>query len=229
MKLYKLTNSKNQTRGGTKWGKNKRLDLIPCQAPQLCSDQVIHAYKTIPIALLLNPIHGGFKSPNLWEAEGDIVVEDYGKVGCFNLTTIKRLKKPDWYLNKNKKQKIQTFFSILCAGSVLSVWEAQYPKDKRPRQAIKAAKEYLKTKNADAARAAAYDAARAADAAARAAAYAAAYAADAAAAAAAAAAYDAATAAADTARAAADAADIDKKELDFTRLADKAIKIINKK
>ena len=88
------------------------------------------------------------------------------------------------------------WFAILCAESVLKYFEDKYPDDDRPRKAIEAAKEYLKTKLA------AYAAADAADAAY--AAYAAADAADAARAAYAAA--GAAYAAAGVAYAAADAA-----------------------
>ena len=92
-----------------------------------------------------------------------------------------------------KEQNVK--WSLLCASSVLSIFESKYPYDDRPRKALEAVENYLK--NPDAARAA-Y--AAAADAAA-AAAYAAADAADAAAAAA-----YAANAAAANARAAARAA-----------------------
>jgi hypothetical protein len=115
----------------------------------------------------------------------------------------------NWLLMRlmNKKQKVM--YAIYAAELVIHIFEDKYPKDKRPRKAIAAAKEYLKTPcartkkltyAADAAAAA--DAADAADAAAYAAyaadaaAYAAAYAADAAAYAADAAAYAAAYAAA---------------------------------
>ena len=110
-----------------------------------------------------------------------------------------------WIVSRvmSKKQRVE--WAVYCAEKVLHIFEEKYPSDDRPRKAIEAAKEYLKTGTADAAAydaadaayAAAYDAA---DAAYAAAAYAAAYAADAAAYAAdaayAAAAYDAADAAA---------------------------------
>jgi hypothetical protein len=108
--------------------------------------------------------------------------------------------------------------AIFSAELVIELYEKQYPKDSRPREAIEAAKAYLKDPSEanSAADAAAY-AADAADAAARAAdaaadaAYAAAYAADAAYAAAYAA-YAADAAADAAARAAADAADAAARE-----------------
>ena len=104
----------------------------------------------------------------------------------------------------NSDKFISVFLAIHFAERALSIWEEEYPKDMRPREAIEAAKAWLSNPSegaADVADAAAY---AAADAAAYDAAYDAAYAADAAAAAAYAAAAAAATAYA--AYAAADAA-----------------------
>ncbi len=84
------------------------------------------------------------------------------------------------YMNKEQNVK----WTIFIAEQVLHTFEEKYPNDKRPREAIQAAKEYLKnpcekTKTKAAADAAAYAAAdAAADAAYDAAAYAAADAAD---------------------------------------------------
>ena len=101
-----------------------------------------------------------------------------------------------------KEQNVK--FAIKCASSVLNIFEERYPKDKRPRQALEAAENYLISTDTAAAADAAY-AAAAYDAAYAAAAYAAATYAAAAADAAYAAAYAAtyAAAAADTVYAAA--------------------------
>jgi len=67
----------------------------------------------------------------------------------------------------NKKQKIS--YAIFAAEQVIGIYEKEYPDDNRPRNAIEAAKEYLKNptkKNAYAANAAANAATYAADAAA---------------------------------------------------------------
>ena len=50
-------------------------------------------------------------------------------------------------------------FAILCAETVLKYYENKHPKDKRPRDAIEAAKKYLKRERIDAAAYAAYAAA----------------------------------------------------------------------
>ena len=165
MKLFKLTDEKGFTKNKTKWTEGYTLTLPSKDNPRLCSLDVVHAYKNKNLALLLNPIHANINNPLLWEARGNVVVEEYGKVGCFALTTTKQIPLPNWYINEDKKKDTIILFAILCAESVLQVYENEYPKDDRPRKAIEAAKEYLKTKTARAARAAAY----AADAAARAA------------------------------------------------------------
>ena len=134
---------------------------------------------------------------------------------CFALIEDSRANWANWLIVRymNKKQRVQ--YAIYAAEQVLDIFEKKYPEDKRPRLAIEAAKNWVKSpteKNRDAA-AAADAAAYAADAAAYAAAYAAAdaaaaaaaYAADAATYAAFAATYAAAAAAA-AAYAAADAA-----------------------
>ena len=100
--------------------------------------------------------------------------------------TLNRLldKNPEWgnwlvCRLMNKKQAAQ--YAIFAAEQVIGIYEGKYPNDKRPRNAIEAAKAYLKNpcaKTKAAANAAAYAAAAAADAAAYAAAYAAAAAAD---------------------------------------------------
>ncbi|MFA5323335.1 MAG: putative immunity protein, partial [Smithella sp.] len=86
-------------------------------------------------------------------------------------------------------------FAIFAAEQVIEIFEKKYPEDKRPREAIEAAKKYLKDKNSYAACAACADSAASAAAYAADAASAAAYAARAAGAADAADAADAAAAA----------------------------------
>ena len=133
---------------------------------------------------------------------------------CLELMEQHKSSWANWVLVRkmNRKQKIQ--YAIYTAEQVIDIYEKKYRDDKRPREAINAAKKVLKSDtkknraNAAAAYAAAYAAAAVAYA--DAAAYAAAYAAAAAAYAAYAdAAVDAAYAAVDAAYAAADADDAD--------------------
>ena len=231
MELYKLTNKNGCTQGNTQWGIGVTHELKATEKPRLCTKDVLHAYKNINLALLLNPNHANISNPKIWEAEGKIVVEDYGKVGCFKLTTTKELSCPDWYIDDKKRRRVQVQFAVLCAESVLHIYENQYPDDNRPRKAIEAAQNYLK-KPSNAAAYAAYEAYEA-NAAGNAAAYAAyaayeanaAYEPYAAYEAANAAAYAAAYAAYAAANAAAYAAKAAYVEIDFCALADQAVKM----
>jgi hypothetical protein len=217
-KLYKLTDQNWETYGGYKWAIGKTFSVKKCKTPSLCSNDVLHAYKNPNLALFLNPIHANVKNPVLFECIGDVIVEDWGKAGVFELKINKILPLPQI----TTEQRIQ--FAIYCAREVLPIFEKQHPGDNAPRLAIESAEAYLRNPCEETA-GAADAAARAADAAA----YAAARADYAAYAAARAAAYAAADAAADAvayaARAATYAADYadGAGSVDFSKLADKAI------
>ena len=75
-KLYKLTDENGQTRGGTQWGPGVSHSGTGCGG--LCSPGWIHAYEHPLVAVLLNPIHGKFRQPRMWEAEGEIALRDGG-------------------------------------------------------------------------------------------------------------------------------------------------------
>ena len=206
MKLFKFTEQDNTTyKHSTLWGENITHSKLIKENPNLCSTDVLHAYSNRHIAYLLNPIHANISEPILWQAEGKIVVKDFGKVGCFSLTTIKKINKPKW-VDSPKDLQVRVMFAVLCAEAVLRFYEDKYPTDKRVLLAIEAAKEYARNPSQRAAYAA-Y------------AAYAAAYAAYAAYAA------EAAYAAAYAARAA-DAAARAAADINFTKLANTAVKLI---
>jgi hypothetical protein len=244
MNLIKLTDSRGYTRNKTHWEIGSKLSLPYTSKPKLCTTDVIHAYKSLNLALLVNPTHASFKDPKIFEAIGKIVVEDPLKVGCFELKITKEIEQPSWYKDTKTKRKVQLQFAILCAKEVLPMFEKRYPNDLRPRKAIEVAEKVLKSsfKDKSAAVHAADAAAAATNAAARAGAIAAVYvaAAHAAHAAAADAAYAAARAAAgaggyadanavyaaaDAAYAAADAAYAANKNIDFNKLANKAVEL----
>ena len=92
--LCKLTDSKDKTRNNTQWGEN--ITHTATGKGDLCSNGWIHYYDSPLLAVLLNPIHGNFKSPNLWKVKvGDIVKKDNGlKFGTTSLTTLKRVELP---------------------------------------------------------------------------------------------------------------------------------------
>ncbi len=151
MKLYKLTDQDHMTQGNTKWGANvtRRVKRV-AKEPRLCSQDVLHAYKSKELALLLNPIHAGLSSPVIWEAEGKVVAQDYGKVGVFELTTTHMIRLPKWYQDPTTRKRVQVMFAILCAEAVLHHYTDEYPDDKRVADAIKAAREYLRVGSASA-------------------------------------------------------------------------------
>jgi len=143
-KLYKLTNKKNATKNNTLWGENITHGT-DAKEHYLCSPTVIHAYRDINLAVLLNPIHAKIerKEIKIWEAIGIVVVEDWGKVGCSVLSTIREIEWPIWI---KKEKDVQILFAALCAETVLHFYEKKYPEDCRPRKAIDAAKKYLEKK-----------------------------------------------------------------------------------
>ena len=106
--VYKLTDDKNQTHGGTQWGKGV-THKAKGRGEELCTEDVIHAYKHPLLAVLLNPIHADFDKVRLWEAEGEIVIDDGLKLGCKALTILKRIRVP----KVTTEQRVR--FAILCA------------------------------------------------------------------------------------------------------------------
>ena len=142
MKLYKLTDQNGNTQGLTKWAVGITHKHKRCENPQLCSGDIYHAYTNINLAYLLNPEHANINNPIPWECKGTVAVRDYGKVGCFSLTITKRLDTPAW-VKSNKANMVRVAFAILCAESVIKIYEDKYPSDHRPRKAVDAAREYL--------------------------------------------------------------------------------------
>ena len=178
---YKLTDQDGYTRRGktgeTLWKEGKRVEAIGT-GNKLCSNDVIHYYDSVELAVMLNPIHACIDNPILWGIEiEDCIAHDGLKGGCKAATAIRRVGK---FPEVPTSARVR--FGILCALEVY-----------REEVFVKWAKDWLSNKDrtaaaAHAAAAAAADAAYAAAAAAYAAAHAAAAAAYAAYAAAAAAA-----------------------------------------
>lgn len=91
------------------WGVTREA-RITYGPPMLCSGTVIHAYRTPYHAVVFDGMHCGllisilygnkysigiFDPPLLWEAEGEVVVEDGSKVGVRKLTTWNTVDLPD--------------------------------------------------------------------------------------------------------------------------------------
>ncbi len=117
MKLYKLTDENDKTYNGTQWGEG--VTHTADGNGELCSEHWIHAYEHPLLAVLHNPIHGGFDNAmHMWECETTDekpLREGYMKLGVRNLTTVRRMPVPEITI----EQRIE--YGIRCA---LVVYEA---------------------------------------------------------------------------------------------------------
>jgi len=127
IKVYKLTESDWKTYGDTMWGPGvthtvpaeKRLHSFYTSSPVLCSKNVIHAYTNPNLGLLLNTGHADFVHPILWAAETpEIVKKDWGKIGCYELTTVSKMPTPEWYADEKQRNKVSVLFAVLCTAAV---------------------------------------------------------------------------------------------------------------
>jgi hypothetical protein len=192
--LVKLVKPDMMTFGGQAWAIGRTVSVpVERRRPVLCTGGVLHAYRSLELALLVGAAHGyGNDAVVLAATSPEVVVDDGTKVGVYELTPTHRIERPAWWADGAVRRRVQVRFAAICARAVLDVFERLQPGDDRPRRAIEAAEGWLAGRT-DHAAAAAADADYAA--------YAAAYAARAAAAdtdAAYAAAYAARAAAADT-------------------------------
>jgi len=69
---------------------------------------------------------------------------DHGTLATLNRLVSKNPEWGNWLICRimNKKQAVQ--YAIFAAEQVIDIYEGKYPNDKRPRNAIEAAKAYLK-------------------------------------------------------------------------------------
>ncbi len=116
--LYKLTDENGKTYGDTQWGPN--VTHTASGEGELCGAGWLHAYEDPLVAVFMNPAHGRFTNPRLWEAEGVVgKVSPDGKVGCTTLTTLREIPVPEVTL----QQRIR--FGILCALAVRRRWRGR--------------------------------------------------------------------------------------------------------
>jgi hypothetical protein len=67
MKLYKLTEQDGTTYNKSmSWKVGITNRVMAKDNPQMCSGDVIHAYKNKNLAFILNPIHADIKNPLLF-------------------------------------------------------------------------------------------------------------------------------------------------------------------
>ena len=117
MKLYKLTDKDGYTRRGKEneclWGEN--VSHSGTGSGPLCSEGWVHAYTDPLVAVFMNPAHANIREARLWEAEGEIAINDNSlKVGCKTLTTIREIPCPVL----TTEQRVATAILISLATSV---------------------------------------------------------------------------------------------------------------
>lgn len=131
-KLYKfLRTGMKSENGGTKWRLNKwnKFDgeLEMCHAGFHCSVEPYDAFSFVQGEILAEV-----------EVKGESIKEKDKEVWS-EMRVVKVYK---W----TKKDSVR--LAIYAAELVLKIYEDRYPNDKRPREAIEAAKRYLKMKKA---------------------------------------------------------------------------------
>ena len=115
MRVYKLTDKDCATGkeyNPMTWGPDVTHEVEG--KGELCSSGWIHAYSHPLIAIFMNPIHGDFKEPRLWEceAEGNTQDNNGSKLGVQKLTTIQEIPLPA------ATQEHRIRFGILCVKKV---------------------------------------------------------------------------------------------------------------
>ncbi len=116
MKLYKLTDKDGRTRGATQWGEGVTHVATGNVNQGLCSSGFIHAYEHPFVAVFMNPIHGNFKNPQLWEAEGEASARDGAlKCGVRSLTTVRRVDLP--VITSDQRVRIAIYCALACRRS----------------------------------------------------------------------------------------------------------------
>ena len=111
MILYKLTDQDFTTHGCCLWGEG--FTHTADGLGELCTKHWLHAYEHPSLAVFMNPAHGGFCNPILWECDGIVGATDYGlKVGCTVLTSLRQIPLPVVTIEQCVR------FAIVCAVSV---------------------------------------------------------------------------------------------------------------
>ena len=112
MKLYKITDENDRTRGSCQWGEN--ITVETSGEGEMCGKGFTHWYRHPLLAVLFNPIHGKYnpKTMHLWEGKGIVIKDDGLKVGCKEAITINRVAIP----KITTEQRVE--FAIRCALSI---------------------------------------------------------------------------------------------------------------
>jgi len=159
--LYKLTDKNGMTQGNTQWGESVTHEAKG-EGTELCTGQVIHAYRDPYLAVFYDPIGGNYgENALLWESEGRVVADDKLKVGCKSLTTLRQIPLP--VLTTEQRVEIAIRISLLVyKEKSYVIWADNWLSGKDRTEAAEAAK--VAAEAAYEAAGAAYEAAEAAEA-----------------------------------------------------------------
>lgn len=109
VKMYKLVSQDMTSHNGMKWEIGK-TNVALGKGNNMCTNQVLHCYKTPEQAALFNPIHACISNPILLEIEcSNIVANDGLKYACKEQTPITFCNLPTFTTNQ------RAAFAIKCA------------------------------------------------------------------------------------------------------------------
>ena len=110
-RLYKLTDADGYSYNRTHWEVGV-THTITKPGNRLCTDEVLHACRDPLVAIMLNLLHTNIERPRLWLIEGDVVSDDWLKVGSKWQTVLAELDVPA------PTTECRVAFAILCALEV---------------------------------------------------------------------------------------------------------------
>ena len=111
---YKLLSQNMQSYGGTGWEIGVPV-VVTVPGNTLCTNQLLHCYSDLELAVIFNPIHANIRNPRLFEIKtSEILADDGLKQGCKEQVLVEELPLPVISTD------IKIAFAILCA---LEVWQ----------------------------------------------------------------------------------------------------------
>ena len=112
MKYYKLLSKEMTSHNNTEWKLNETI-TVEKEGVEMCTDQVLHCYNHLLLAVVFNPIHANIQNPLLFEISVDKIVNTDGlKFASKSQTLVKEISLPEISL----EQRIE--FAIRVAKTV---------------------------------------------------------------------------------------------------------------
>ena len=123
--LVKLVKPNLTTHGGQAWAIGRTVSVpVERRRPVLCTGGVLHAYRSLELALLVAPAHGyGNDAVVLAATSPEVVVDDGTKVGVYELTPTHRIERPAWWADGAVRRRVQ----VLVHGVPVARVQASLP------------------------------------------------------------------------------------------------------